>query len=89
MAQRAPDSSQTAAFATPEVERALTLTPAAGGLSDQPELSDAAREFAQAAKSEATRHAYASDLRDFDTWCDHPQAGSAARRAPDRRPLRD
>ena len=33
------------------------------------ELLEAAQEFAQAAKSGATRRAYACDLRDFDTWC--------------------
>ena len=40
------------------------------------ELVEAAQEFARAAKSPATRRAYACDLRDFDAWC------AAKRRAP-------
>jgi hypothetical protein len=63
------------------VVRALRLTTGAPGegstaVSGRSELVEAAREFTQAAKSEATRRAYASDLRDFDSWC------ATQRRAP-------
>jgi len=44
-------------------------TAASSGLAQPGELVEAAREFAQAAKSRATRRAYAADLRDFDAWC--------------------
>jgi site-specific recombinase XerD len=52
------------------------LSAASGELTSPPELLEAAQEFARAAKSPATRRAYASDLRDFDAWC------AAKRRAP-------
>ena len=46
---------------------AVQALPAAPGeLTSPPELLEAAQEFARAAKSPATRRAYASDLRDFD-----------------------
>jgi site-specific recombinase XerD len=44
-------------------------TAAPRGLTNPGELVEAAQEFARAAKSPATRRAYASDLRDFDAWC--------------------
>ena len=52
------------------------LSAASGELTSTRELVAAAHEFAQAAKSGATRRAYASDLRDFDAWC------AAQERAP-------
>ena len=45
------------------------LSAASGELTSPAELTQAAQEFAQAAKSGATRRAYAGDLRDFDAWC--------------------
>jgi site-specific recombinase XerD len=57
-----------------EITRAVTLAPvpgdgAARALIGHQELLDLAEAFARAAKSPATRRAYASDLRDFDAWC--------------------
>ena len=77
----------------PEAARGLPLavparTAASGVLTSQGELLEAAQEFAQAAKSRATRRAYACDLRDFDAWCAAAGAGSAAGRVGDGRPLR-
>ena len=74
MTQQAPQSRQEPADAAPGVLLAFPLAsvaPAEGftAISDRSALVEAAREFAQAAKSEATRRAYASDLRDFDSWC--------------------
>ncbi|MGD0448900.1 MAG: site-specific integrase [Candidatus Dormibacteria bacterium] len=74
MTQQAPQSRQEPADAAQGVLLAFPLAISAPGegftaVSGQSALVEAAREFAQAAKSEATRRAYASDLRDFDSWC--------------------
>jgi site-specific recombinase XerD len=56
--------------ADPEVGLAVEArTAAPRGLASPGELVEAAQEFARAAKSPATRRAYASDLRHFDAWC--------------------
>lgn len=56
--------------ADPEVGLTVQArTAAPGELTSHVELREAAQEFARAAKSPATRRAYASDLRDFDAWC--------------------
>ena len=74
MTQQAPQSRQEPADAARGVVLAFPLAIGAPGVgftsvSGRSPLVEAAREFAQAAKSEATRRAYASDLRDFDSWC--------------------
>ena len=40
------------------------------GPPDHDAIDDAAADFAAAAKSDATRRAYAADWRDFTTWCE-------------------
>jgi hypothetical protein len=74
MTQQAPQSGQEPADAARGVVLAFPLAIVAPGegftaVSDRSALVEAAREFAQAAKSAATRRAYASDLRHFDSWC--------------------
>jgi site-specific recombinase XerD len=65
--QEPADKAEGAAPSLPLAVQARTAAP--GELTSSAELVEAAQEFAQAAKSEATRRAYASDLRDFDAWC--------------------
>jgi site-specific recombinase XerD len=56
--------------ALPVGVQALSAAPRGlAGQREGGELLEAAQEFVQAAKSRATRRAYASDLRDFDAWC--------------------
>ena len=81
MAQRGAERPQEREAGHQEAARALTpavqaATAGSAALGGPAELTEAAREFAQAAKSRATRRAYASDLRDFDAWC------AAHQRAP-------
>ena len=74
MAEQGAERLQEPPEAVPGAARGLSLavqarTAPPGELSSPGELLEAAQEFAQAAKSGATRRAYACDLRDFDTWC--------------------
>jgi site-specific recombinase XerD len=65
--QEPPEGVQGAPRSLPVAVQARTA--ASEELISPAELLEAAQEFAQAAKSGATRRAYASDLRDFDAWC--------------------
>ena len=74
METRGAESAQEPGEGGPRAPRSLPTavparTAASTGLAGQAELLEAAQEFVQAAKSRATRRAYAADLRDFDSWC--------------------
>jgi integrase len=57
------------AYRTPPVSDNVSGLPALRRESDLEAVAAKARDYARSARAEATRNAYASDLRDFGLWC--------------------